>query len=192
MVGVWVKAAATIGGDAIDDEEVELGELGDELLPFVAWPFTRLEAGRGVASIVPTTTCAPLGAVFTIICLPSGVVKTFCPPAVVDSVEPSGAVKFWRPDGRISPFSKRAFLGAATSSMVSGSVEAGLLPLPFIFLYCSASPLTMLSVFLLSSNMEAKRPAFSGASKSFFGEDKMPSRMLLPLTSSFVFGTSLE
>ena len=38
----------------------------------------------GVASMVPMTMGDPLAVIFTIICLPSGVVTTCWPPAVVD------------------------------------------------------------------------------------------------------------
>ena len=50
------------------------------------------EGVAGVASIVPMTICVPLGATLTIICLPSGVVRTFWPPAVVEIEDPSGAI----------------------------------------------------------------------------------------------------
>ena len=105
-----------------------VGELGvGELVPLpLPLPLCPLTNGLvSTVSTVPMTTCVPFGAVLTIICLPSGVVMTFWPPAVVDIEEPSG----------MTPLaSNKAFLGAISSN---GSADAG--RLPFIFLYSCGS-----------------------------------------------------
>lgn len=83
----------------------------------------------------------------------------------------------------------------ASFPAISGSVEAGLFPFPFIFLYCSCCswPLTKCCCSFFSWSMEARRPDFSAAeviaAASFLGEFKMPSNMVTgppPLISSLL------